>query len=73
MCIYDDTNFISEDHSRREHESDYTCRPRFPPEDARGYDFQPLNVEYRNFQVNQLPQTPLVLFQHFVPLSLVKE
>ena len=38
---YDDNTFIIVENSRREREGDSTFRPNFPPQEARGYDFQP--------------------------------
>lgn len=40
----DDSTFISVDNSSRERATNSTCRPEFPPQEASGYDFQPLNV-----------------------------
>ncbi|KAJ3454397.1 hypothetical protein MRS44_018291 [Fusarium solani] len=71
LNAYDDQSFIREDNSRREHEYDSTRRPDLPPAEDRGFNFQPFHVERRELKVNQLPQEPLSLFQHFVPLSLV--
>ncbi|EWZ27983.1 hypothetical protein FOZG_18311 [Fusarium oxysporum Fo47] len=52
--------------------NDPTGTPDFPPEEGCGDDFQPFNLEYRDFQINYLPQQPLELFQLFVPISLVQ-
>jgi hypothetical protein len=71
LNAYDDQSHTREDNSRLEHEYDSTRRPEFPPAEDRGFNFQPLNMERRDLKVNQLPQEPLHLFQHFVPLSLV--
>lgn len=71
LNAYDDSSFIREDDSRREQEGDSTRQPDFPPATDRGFNFQPFKVERRDPKVNQLPQEPLYLFQHFVPLSLV--
>jgi hypothetical protein len=65
----DDHSF--DPHSRRSR-NDPTGVPIFPPEEGRGSDFQPFNLEYRDFQINPLPQEPLELFQFFVPISLVQ-
>jgi hypothetical protein len=46
--------------------------PNFPPEEGRGDDFQPFNLEYRDFKINPLPKEPLELFQLFVPISLIQ-
>ncbi|KNB06171.1 hypothetical protein FOXG_19591 [Fusarium oxysporum f. sp. lycopersici 4287] len=52
--------------------NDPTGAPNIPPEAGRGDDFEPFNLEYRDFQINPLPQQPLELFQLFVPISLVQ-
>ncbi|RKK10605.1 hypothetical protein BFJ66_g16165 [Fusarium oxysporum f. sp. cepae] len=52
--------------------SDPTGVPNFPPEEGRGDDFQPFNLEYRDFKINPLPKEPLELFQLFIPISLVQ-
>ncbi|EGU88210.1 hypothetical protein FOXB_01272 [Fusarium oxysporum f. sp. conglutinans Fo5176] len=52
--------------------NDSTGAPNIPPEEGRGDDFQPFNLEYRDFQINPLPQQPLELFQLFMPISLVQ-
>ena len=52
---YDDETFITEEGSRREQPTDNTCRPDFPPMPDRGYNFQPFDVKYRDFGINQLP------------------
>ncbi|RKK77629.1 hypothetical protein BFJ70_g17123 [Fusarium oxysporum] len=52
--------------------NDPTGVPNFPPEEGRGDDFQPFNLEYRDFNINPLPKEPLELFQLFIPISLVQ-
>src|SRR6478752_7106889 len=52
--------------------NDPTGASNIPPEEGCGDDFQPFNLEYRDFQINPLPQQPLELFQLFVPISLVQ-
>ncbi|KAI7759667.1 hypothetical protein LZL87_013409 [Fusarium oxysporum] len=52
--------------------SDPTGLPIFPPEDGRDDDFQPFNLEYRDFKINPLPKEPLELFQIFIPISLIQ-
>ncbi|KAK7570691.1 hypothetical protein V3481_019237 [Fusarium oxysporum f. sp. vasinfectum] len=52
--------------------NDTTGVPNFPPEEGRGDDFQPFNVEYHDFKINPLPKEPLELFQLFLPISLVQ-
>lgn len=68
---YDDKSFIKETHSRPVGPNDSTRCPNFPADEARGFNFQPFNVEYRAFQINPLPQSPLELFQLFVPRWLL--
>ncbi|KAF6513137.1 hypothetical protein HZS61_000977 [Fusarium oxysporum f. sp. conglutinans] len=46
--------------------NDPTGVPDFPPEEGCGDDFQPFNVEYRDFKINPLPKEPLELFQLFL-------
>ncbi|KAI8710615.1 hypothetical protein NCS52_01561800 [Fusarium sp. LHS14.1] len=71
LNAYDDSSFINEDNSLQEHEGDSTRRPAFLPAEDRGFDFQPFQVPRRELVVKQLPQNPLPLFQHFIPISLV--
>ncbi|EMT67900.1 hypothetical protein FOC4_g10000079 [Fusarium odoratissimum] len=52
--------------------NDPTGVPNLPPEEGRGDDFQPFNLEYRDFRINPLPKEPLELFQLFIPISLVQ-
>lgn len=52
--------------------NDPTGVPNFPPEEGRGDDFQPFNLEYRDFKINPLPKEPLELFQLFIPISLIQ-
>ncbi|KAJ4264586.1 hypothetical protein NW764_16700 [Fusarium oxysporum] len=52
--------------------NDPTSVPNLPPEEGRGDDFQPFNLEYRDFRINPLPKEPLELFQLFIPISLVQ-
>jgi hypothetical protein len=52
--------------------NDPTGVPNFPPEEGRGHDFQPFNLEYHDFKINLLPKEPLELFQLFVPISLIQ-
>jgi hypothetical protein len=42
--------------------NDPTGVPIFPPEEGRGDDFQPFNVEYHDFHINPLPKEPLEFF-----------
>jgi hypothetical protein len=34
--------------------NDPTGVPHFPPEEGRGDDFQPFNIEYRDFKIKRL-------------------
>ncbi|KAI8648048.1 hypothetical protein LRP88_03469 [Fusarium phalaenopsidis] len=68
---YDDKSFIKETHSRPVGPNDPTRGPNFPAEASRGFNFQPFNVPHRDFKVHQLPNTPLELFQLFVPISFI--
>ncbi|KAJ0127350.1 hypothetical protein HZ326_29546 [Fusarium oxysporum f. sp. albedinis] len=65
--------FINEDNSRQEHSGDSTRRPAFPAADDRGFKFHPFEVPRRELLVNELPESPLSLFQHFIAMSIVKE
>lgn len=38
-----------------------------------GFNFHPFEVPRRELLGNELPQSPLSLFQHFIPISIVKE
>ncbi|KJZ70308.1 hypothetical protein HIM_10315 [Hirsutella minnesotensis 3608] len=69
---YDDELLIRIDNSLREHPSDNTCRQAEPPLTARGTKFEPFDVPFRPPTVRPLPNTPLALFEAFVPLSLVE-
>ncbi|KAM5520431.1 hypothetical protein FOXYSP1_14321 [Fusarium oxysporum f. sp. phaseoli] len=73
LNAYDDSSFINEDNSRQEHSGDSTRRPAFPAADDRGFKFHPFEVPRRELLVNELPQSPLSLLQHFIPISIVKE
>jgi hypothetical protein len=73
LNAYDDSSFINEDNSHQEHSGDSTRRPAFPAADDRGFNFHPFEVPRRELLVNELPQSPLSLFQHFIPISIVKE
>jgi hypothetical protein len=73
LNAYDDSSFINEDNSHQEHSGDSTRRPAFPAADDRGFNFHPFEVPRRELLVNELPQSPLSLFQHFIPMSIVKE
>lgn len=70
---YDGTSFISTDHSRCEQPADNTCRPVFEPARDAGTSFQPLNLRYRDFKIEDRPATPLDPFHRFVPNFLVEE
>jgi hypothetical protein len=65
---FDDNSFRTQSQRAAD---DPTGVPVFPAEEA-GHNFMPFNIEYRDFQIKSLPQSPLELFQLFVPISLVQ-
>ncbi|KJZ70650.1 hypothetical protein HIM_09970 [Hirsutella minnesotensis 3608] len=69
---FEETLFVRLDHCQREQPVDSTVRPSFEPEPERGPEFVPFHVPEREPQVRQLPPTPLLLFQLFVPTFLVE-
>ncbi|KJZ69068.1 hypothetical protein HIM_11537 [Hirsutella minnesotensis 3608] len=69
---FEETLFVRLDHCQREQPVDSTVRPSFEPEPERGPEFVPFHVPEREPQVRQLPPTPLLLFQLFVPIFLVE-
>ncbi|KAJ0128414.1 Uncharacterized protein HZ326_28491 [Fusarium oxysporum f. sp. albedinis] len=69
---YDDNSFIRVDASRREQPADNTCRPIHDPILDRGYNFEAMVVPTRPFEITALPSELLLLFQQFVPISLVE-
>jgi hypothetical protein len=69
---YDDNSFIRVDDSRREQPADNTCRPLHDPILDRGYNFEAMVVPTWPFEITALPSEPLLLFQQFVPFSLVE-
>ncbi|KAJ3453586.1 hypothetical protein MRS44_017833 [Fusarium solani] len=68
----DPSSYITEENSRREQPDDFTCRPVFSPTTRCGAYFLPMEMPSRDLEVKSLPQTPLELFQLFLPYSLVK-
>jgi hypothetical protein len=68
---YDDSCIVVAN-SRREQPADNTCRPIKAPDSSRGYRFRPLKLPIRAPKITALPQEPLLLFQKFVPISLVE-
>jgi hypothetical protein len=68
---YDDSCIVVAN-SRREQPADNTCRPIKAPDSSRGYRFRPLKLPIRAPKITALPQEPLLLFQQFVPISLVE-
>ncbi|KAG5815635.1 hypothetical protein H9Q74_011574 [Fusarium xylarioides] len=66
------SSYITEKNSRREQPDDVTCRPVFSPTTRCGAYFLPLIMPSQDLHINPLPQTPLELFQLFVPSSLVE-
>jgi hypothetical protein len=69
---YDDNRFIRIDNSRREQPADNTCRPIHDPVPDRGHNFEPVAIPSRAFEITALPPEPLLLFQQFLPISLVE-
>lgn len=51
---YDDKNFIKETHSWLVGPNDSTRCPNFPADEARSFNFQPFNIEYRVFEISPL-------------------
>src|SRR5437667_2387006 len=49
-----------------------TYRPNEPPEAKRGTQFKPFGIEARQPTIRYLPDTPLDIFQLFIPESLVQ-
>jgi hypothetical protein len=68
----DPTILVRLDHCQREQPADNTCRPIFKPVAEKGTHFTPFNVPDRQPQIQQLPSSPLLLFQTFIPIDLVK-
>ena len=50
-----------------------TFRPNLPPTAAKGTDFDPLPIEQREPTIQNLPLSPMAIFQSFVPISLLQE
>jgi hypothetical protein len=48
-------------------------RPNFQPEPLQGRHFEPLQIQHRDPIINELPTTPLSLFQLFLPLSIAAD
>jgi hypothetical protein len=71
--VYDDSSFISRDHSLPERPTDNTCRPIFPAQPECGDAFEPFHVQQRDFHIQALPQDPVSLFHCFLPESLIKQ
>ncbi|KJZ68234.1 hypothetical protein HIM_12377 [Hirsutella minnesotensis 3608] len=70
---FEHTLFVRLDNCQREQPIGSTVRPSFEPEPERGPDFTPFCVPEREPQVRQLPPTRLLLFQQFLPESLVED
>ncbi|KAF4448031.1 PiggyBac transposable element-derived protein 4 [Fusarium austroafricanum] len=64
-AAYGDTSFSSQYPASR------SGPPNLPAEESCGHNFQPFNVPFRKFKITYLPQTPLELFQLFIPSSYV--
>jgi hypothetical protein len=56
-------------------ETDYdnTYRPNLKPSQRKGTQFEPFNLPQRESRILNLPSTPLLLFQQFLPISLVEK
>lgn len=50
-----------------------TFRPNLPPATTRGEEFKPLRMERREPVVKDLPDSPLGIFQAFLPVFVVEE
>lgn len=73
LKVFDGDFLINEDDSKREQPADNTCRPDKEPVEARGYEFKPFQPTYREAIIRALPLSPLLLFQLFIPESLVEK
>jgi hypothetical protein len=62
---YDDKSFESQNRQGSSGPAD------LPADKSRGHNFTPFIVEDRDFHITHLPQTPLELFQLFIPISLI--
>ncbi|KFA81759.1 hypothetical protein S40288_09974 [Stachybotrys chartarum IBT 40288] len=63
---------ITLNNSQPEQDADSTVRPNLKPADKVGAKLEPFDVPYRPFEVLELPETPLKLFQRFLPIWLVQ-
>jgi hypothetical protein len=71
---FDETLFVDTTESSWIHPADSTCRPNRKPEATQGTKFEPFNLhENRDPVAHDLPSTPLLLFQHFIPIFLVQK
>ncbi|CAG9950938.1 unnamed protein product [Clonostachys rosea f. rosea IK726] len=65
--------YIRVDEAEREQPADCTYRPTKPAATQRGTRFDPFSVDpIRKPQIQELPLTPLLLFQEFIYESLAK-
>jgi hypothetical protein len=65
--------YIRTDDAQREQPVDCNYRPDLPEADKRCTLFEPFVVgQPRKPHITQLPSTPLLLFQAFIPISLTK-
>lgn len=69
---YDNNSFICINDSRHEQPADNTYRPIHNPVRDRGYNFKPIVIPSPVFKIIALPLEPLLLFQQFLPISLVE-
>lgn len=71
---FDDTIFVAAAGARHTHPADSTFQPALPATKAKGTKFTPFNLkQHRDLIVKDLPSTPLLLFQCFVPIFLVEK
>jgi hypothetical protein len=68
---YDDKSFFKQHKGPRTDPKEAAGANDFPPDESRGFNFDPFIVQHRNYHIGYLPTTPLDLFQLFVPKSLL--
>lgn len=73
LNAFDDKSFIKKKHSYPVGPNESTRAPVFPADTTRGHSFEPFHIEARDLHINQLPHTPLQLFQLFLPIWLVEK
>jgi hypothetical protein len=73
---FDEELFVDEDEGERVHPADSTFEPDEKPAKEKGTQFEPFELpEDRDPDPipRDLPSTPLLLFQHFIPIFLVQK